>query len=140
MEDKSAKKGKGLKPRAMKRVNLGELLRAPDFSFNGEQFEKQTVQVYSPGDRPLFTARIIALGQLFSDAGKDSVQAYEVYSPQQMTWARNEKTGEEYNLFARATASGSVRFYYDPEREFHALVVMIGGQPRVCCNNLRKRV
>jgi hypothetical protein len=65
MEDKPAKKGKAPNPRAMKRVNLGELLRAPDFSFNGEQFEKQTVQVYSPGDRPLFTARIIALGQLF---------------------------------------------------------------------------
>jgi len=112
-------------------INLDQLLRSPRALDPKAVCKGDNVTVESPTGRVLFEATIRARGMLFSKPKNDSWQTFEITSPDQLTWARNDKTGEEYNLFARVDDKGLVHYVYDPEAEFQALVVMIGGQPRV---------
>lgn len=114
----------------MASLNLKQLLHSPRVYDASDAHKGESVQVESVHGRPLFTATLLARGQTFSMSRRET-ERYEVCSPHQLTWARNEKNGEEYNLFARADDKGKIHYVYDPESEFHALVVMIGGQPRV---------
>ena len=114
----------------MSSLNLQKLLNSPRKHDPCTAQRGETIQVESPTGRPLFTATLLARGQTFSHSQRET-ERFEVCSPHQLTWARRDKNGEEYNLFARADDEGKVHYVYDPESEFQALVVMIGGQPRV---------
>jgi hypothetical protein len=118
---------------ALRRINLVDLLESPRNGMASAD-KGQVVQVVSDKGRSLFEATVVAPGMIFSDeAVKAGVEAYEVRSPCQMTWVRNMSTGDDYNVFARrgAEKNAPVRFVYDLEAEFRALVTITGGQPQV---------
>lgn len=114
------------------RIVLADLLSSPLRLGTQSAARGDLVDVVSPRGRPLFPAVVEAPGKVYTKTGVDAgYEAYEVRSVCHMTCVRNRKTGELYNVFARADDKGKTLFVYDPVAEFRLVRVVNGGQPRV---------